>query len=84
MFHDFHGRPALWTPGRAVSVRTPGESWTRVDHVAVGRNGTSLSEGEFWRRFAGWNLPRFPEPFAERDRRRRATPDRPFQAFGTP
>jgi hypothetical protein len=70
MFRDWHGRPALWTPGRAVSLRAPGAPWTRVDHVDVGRSGVCLPEGEFWRRFGGWNPPRFPEPFADRDRRR--------------
>ncbi len=70
MFRDWNGRPALWTPGRAVSVAAPGGRWTRVDHVDVNRTGLALSEGEFWRRFAAWNLPLFPEPFAIRDRRR--------------
>jgi hypothetical protein len=83
MFCDWHGRPALWTPGRAVSLHAPGAHWARVDHVDVGRTGQPLPEGEFWRRFADWQMPRFPEPFAERDRRRGATPG-PLKAFARP
>lgn len=74
MFYAWRNGPALMFPTLAYAVERPGQPWRRVSAEAVAREAVWLTEEEFWGRFGGWALPRFPASFALLDRPGRPAP----------
>jgi hypothetical protein len=68
MLFDWKGRPTLMMPTLAFAVQKPGQRWVRASATAVALEADAVSETEFWRRFASWDLPPFPVSFAMIDK----------------